>query len=501
MSGRRPDTAARVSLPIFTPPPAPAARGVDLLRLRFVGPLLRARRSRVRLQIALLAVAAAVVAHGWFGPQLAPKNIATVAIWVHFRGLLMLALIAIGNVFCGGCPLILVRDVARRWRAPTAAWPRWLRGKWLAVALLVAVLFSYELWDLWARPAATAWLVVGYFAAALAVDLTFKGASFCKHVCPIGQFNFVASTLSPFELRVKDAATCGGCATRDCIKGRATPTPAARPAQRGCELGLFLPRKEGNLDCTMCLDCVRACPHDNIALAPRAPAAELAHDGARAGIGRLHRRRDLAALAAVFTFAAVLNAFGMVGAAARAERWLARVLGVATEAPVLASLFVVALVVAPVVLLGLAALVSRALAGRAARDHAREAARYSHALVPLGVGIWAAHYGFHLLTGALTIVPVTQSAAVDLFGRALLGAPRWTWAGLRPGALFPIEAGLVLVGALGSIAVARQIAERDHPDRALRAAAPWFVVVAVMAALALWVLAQPMEMRAVALGG
>jgi polyferredoxin len=34
--------------------------------------------------------------------------------------------------------------------------------------------------------------------------------------------------------------------------------------------------KVGNLDCTMCLDCVHACPHDNIALVTRIPGAESA---------------------------------------------------------------------------------------------------------------------------------------------------------------------------------------------------------------------------------
>ena len=55
------------------------------------------------------------------------------------------------------------------------------------------------------------------------------GASFCKYFCPIGQFNFVASTCSPFELRIRDAATCQSCRTVDCIKGklRQVESPAA----------------------------------------------------------------------------------------------------------------------------------------------------------------------------------------------------------------------------------------------------------------------------------
>ena len=66
--------------------------------------------------------------------------------------------------------MILVRDVARRLHAPTQHWPRWLGRKWVALVLFAAVLFVYELYDLWALPAATAWLVIGYFGAAVLVD-------------------------------------------------------------------------------------------------------------------------------------------------------------------------------------------------------------------------------------------------------------------------------------------------------------------------------------------
>ncbi len=42
------------------------------------------------------------------------------------------------------------------------------------------------------------------------------------------------------------------------------------------------------------------------------------------------------------------------------------------------------------------------------------AVRYSYTLVPLGFGMWLAHYGFHFFTGILTIVPVTQTALANL---------------------------------------------------------------------------------------
>src|SRR6185312_16856873 len=232
---------------------------VDLLRWPIVGPLLRWRHVRLAAQLPLFALSAVLILHGLFGPDMAPKNLATLLTWVHYRGVLVLVLLAAGNFFCFACPFLVARDFARRFFHPVWNWPVRLRNKWLAVVLFAGILFAYELFGLWNAPRWTALLIAGYFVAALVVDLLFKHASFCKWVCPIGQFNFLASALSPLEVRIRDAAVCASCRTKDCIAG--TPEPAASSAdsssriglplvsQRGCELALFQPMKVGNLDC------------------------------------------------------------------------------------------------------------------------------------------------------------------------------------------------------------------------------------------------------------
>src|SRR5262245_56374009 len=134
--------------------------GTDVLRWPVVGSFLRWRHARLSIQLFLLCVAGAMIVHGLLGPDLAPANLATVLTWVHYRGLLVVALLAAGNVFCGGCPFVLVRDWGRRLHPPTRTWPSRLRGKWIAIALFVGVLFAYELFDLWALPAATAYLLL-----------------------------------------------------------------------------------------------------------------------------------------------------------------------------------------------------------------------------------------------------------------------------------------------------------------------------------------------------
>jgi polyferredoxin len=469
----------------------------DLLAWPVVGAILRWRHLRTATRAVLLLVAAALVAHGLFGPQFAPTNLATLATWIHYRGLLIGVLIVAGNAFCHACPMILARDLTRRVHAPTLGWPGRLHGKWLALPLFAAVLFAYEAFDLWAQPAATAWLIVGYFAGAIIVDTLFKGAAFCKHVCPVGQFNFVASTVSPLEIRARDGAVCAGCRTFDCLKGRRAPEAPAIVVQRGCELHLFVPTKVGNLECTFCLDCVQACPHDNVALATRVPGEELTDDRRRSLIGRLSRRPDFAALALLFTFGALLNAFAMTAPLQALERWFAIGTGATSEGSVLAVLFVLALGVAPLGLCAGAAAITHLVGGaRATFTPVKTiAVSYAYALVPIGCAVWFAHYAFHFLTGIGTIVPVTQSAAIDALGWAILGEPAWGWLGLRAGIVFPLQVGAILLGGFGSTSLIHRISERDYRGHAAEAGAPWVVIAVGLTVLALWILAQPMDMR------
>ena len=491
-----------------------SAPGLDLLAVPVLGALLLRRRW---LQWPLLLLSAVLVLHGLLGPSLAPKNLATLLVWVHWRGLLVLALLVLGNVFCLACPFVLVRDGLRRLRTPRLPWPRALRGKYVGIALLVAVLYCYEWLDLWGSPPATAALILGYYGAVLLVDGLFQGAPFCKSVCPIGQFNFAASALSPFEVRPASTAVCDDCSGHECLRGvrepiapalataggtagatalatAGAPLPPARMLARGCELGLLLPEKHGNMDCTFCLDCVRACPEDNVLLAPRLPGDELHEDVSGSGVGRRSRRPDLALLAVVFSFGALLNAFGMVSPVYAVQQWMADALGVHSESVVLALLFGLVLVLEPVLLLGAAAALSRRALPR------REllpvvVVRFAPCLVPLGFGVWIAHYLFHFLTGLWTFVPVAQKALIDLLGTPLLGAPRWGAGGLTVRTVQPIEMGLLLLGAMGSLSVAWQIARREAPTRTAAAFWPWGTVVLMLAGAAVWLLQQPMEMR------
>ena len=58
----------------------------------------------------MFLLAAAVVADGLLGPQVGPLNLAGVLPWTYWRGLGVVVLLAVGNLFCMACPLTLPRD-------------------------------------------------------------------------------------------------------------------------------------------------------------------------------------------------------------------------------------------------------------------------------------------------------------------------------------------------------------------------------------------------------
>lgn len=595
----------------------------DLLDLPVMGRFLRWKHARTSLQVVLLAVSALILYDGFWGPQLAPKNLAGVLPWVHWRGFVVLALLIAGNIFCMACPFMLPRRLAKKLLPANRPWPKLIRNKWLAIAVLLVFFWAYEAFDLWASPWLTAWVALTYFVAAFVIDGFFKGAAFCKYVCPIGQFHFVHSMVSPLEVRVRQPDICGSCPTKDCISGRyaqmpdtdafrhtgesrnlaggdesgaaeerqllrhsgasrnpgdrdgswnseeqiplrhsrkssprvgarnpselvprdqeAMPSqnqptkegserttsqmrvPAARRIsslaasegerefatptglkliQSGCELWLFQERKVGNMDCTFCLDCIQACPYDNVGIQLRAPASEFRKlDQWHSGVGALTERTDLAALVFVLVFAAFVNAFGMVAPVYALEQWLAGQLGVTSEPVVLGLLMIVGLVALPLVVVTTAAWSSRALVGGMEALTAT-ATRFSFALVPIGLGMWLAHYGFHFLIGALTVVPVVQSFLAD-FGVPVFGQPQWHLAAIVPDSwLVPMELLLLELGMLVSLTVGYRIARQRQGTaaEAARALLPWAVLIVALFFTGAWMMTQPMEMRGVILG-
>jgi polyferredoxin len=466
----------------------------DLLRLPLLGSFVRWRYSRLALQLPLLLVAALALYDGFEGRQLAPRNFATVSVWLHYRGLLVLAIALLGNLFCAACPLLLTRGPTRLLKrvVPQFRWPSRLRAKYLVIGLTLIYLYAYEHFDLWASPWLTAWLIVGYFGGAFLVDAFFPAGTFCKYVCPLGNFNFALSTASPTQIAARDPDECVRCEGKYCLHGRVespgrratlrdppVPAIARSTSYPGCETLLYVPQIDSNMDCTLCFNCVRACPYDNVALTVRVPGEEW---------WRSRPRLDWALLGVLLFYSGLLNAAAMTPPYYALAEQVGSALRTRSDATVLAILFA-AWGVLGYGLTALAATASSHLLG--VRERALAAVRrWGRAFLPLAFATWAGHYAFHILTGWASIVPVAHQALGNL-GLAG-GEPDWSLAALVPeNLLYPLQVGILYLGIMGAAYVIFRTAGREG----LRAGVPVLVLTLALVAFALWVLAQPMEMR------
>jgi cytochrome c oxidase assembly factor CtaG len=466
-----------------------AKRPLDLFRLPVLGPILRYRHFRRILQTVLFLLAVAVIIDGFAGPQMAALNLAGLLPWTYWRGFAVIGLIVAGNFFCMACPFTFLRELGRGFLPGRFHWPKALRSKWLAVGLFLLYLWANEVFGLWNSPWWTAWIVAGYFIAALLINGLFQGASFCKYVCPIGQFHFVNTLVSPFEVKVRSAPVCAACKTEDCIKGN----NAGSQNLRGCELYLFQPMKTGNFDCTFCLDCVKACPQDNVGLLAVAPGSSLLHDRRGSGIGRLSQRSDAAALVWVMVFGAMVSAAAMVDPVMRWMHFIHARLRLSSMMPVTTGFFLGGIVAVPLLLAWIcgsaSALIGKTRSGL--KIHWKtQAKNFAFTLIPLGAGMWTAHFSFHLLTAWRSILPVAAriaglpSPAMDL----VPSAPEW----LPALQLLLLDGGLVLSVYLAWNTARSQL---NISGQAFRLLIPWALLAMGIYAVSVWILLQPMQMR------
>lgn len=498
-------------------------QGFNLFKLPFVGRFVRWKYARAVFQIPLLILAIFVIIDGFTGRQLAPRNVATTSVWLHYRGLVVLALAFFGNAFCAACPLMLTRGISNRIDKLIKhkfKFPKALKNKYLVIVLMLFYFFSYEFFDLWASPWLTAWLAIGYFGSALVIDTLFPAGSFCKYVCPLGNFNFVVSSLSPTQITAVDTNVCASCVEKPCLHGREsyTQAPEHQTLQAsfiplntitspngqgyfpGCETNLYVPTMTSNMDCTSCFNCVRACPYDNVALTVRTPTWEASNAAWSTSTTVKHAKFSIMLLGVLLTYYGLMNAIAMVPQYYDFADWLAKNFSLnavpSTEAGLLA-LFLGSIAIIGLVFTFVTSYLSDWL-GQGNAKASSSFMRWGYVTIILGIGFWTAHYIFHFLTGALTIIPVFEHFFAF---RSFDVDPNWRLSKIVPTAwLFAIGAGITGIYTIIALFATLRIAFRDFGKRAVLAMWPMLIYVLFFAAFSLLILAQPMEMRGTIFG-
>jgi hypothetical protein len=496
--------ATTASLWLITRAPVAATDGpswrFELTSLRPVRWLVGRRWFQFALQVPLVAMLAVILYAGFEGTPVADRNVATVVTWGLWWTLLIVDIVLLGRMWCLVCPWDALASWLRRlafWRrgdeplALELKWPKWLRNVYPATILFVGLTWLELGYGVTMSPRATAILGLAMVLLAVVPALIFEKKSFCKYGCLIGRICGLYSMLAPVELRSRDKDVCKSCKTKDCLTGNEHGYP--------CPTGQCLGTMATNTYCTVCTECIKSCPHDNVAINLRGWGGDL-HSMRKP-------RKDEAILALVMLS---LTSFHGLTMTPTWNELLADVRSVTGLSHLTAFSFGMAIIllVPGTLFLGFATIAAR-LPGWSGRSLMRAprrrdamwgvASAYAYPLIAVALCYHLAHNAGHFLTEAAAVVPVISDPlgqGADLFGTASF-TPR-PLAGMP--VIWTLMVALVLIGHVWATRAMRKSRERLRDQLRLGDAprtARWIMAgfVLLCTAANLWLLAQPMEMR------
>lgn len=407
--------------------------------------LLKNRYAQLAVLVLMLAGYAFAIVAGVVGSPVGSSNFSIVFVWIAWwAALILVAVPLLGRGWCSVCPIPIPGEWLQRgnvlgphgrqprWRG--LRWPRQLRNIWLqSAAFLLLALFSIVLLT---TPLVTAVVLGSMLVAATALGMVFQRRSFCRYLCPVGGFIGLYSQVAPVELRVKDKLICISCEGKPCYNGSARGY--------GCPWDVFPGGLSRNTYCGLCMECLRTCPHDNIAVNLRAFASDLNQPA-----GRLDEAfKSFVMLGSALIYSAVL--LGPWGALKDA----AYRIGSSAWFVYVVSFLVIICLVLP----GLFALC--ASPGRDARAFRLRFSRLSSALIPLGLAAWIAFSLSFILTNG-TYVLASLSDPLNL-GWNLFGTSGLAWQPLLSAVLAPTQSLALTGGFVWSGTLAHKVASESR---------------------------------------
>ena len=420
---------------------------LELTRIPGVKTALRSRWPQLVLRVIALAGFALAVVAGITGTPVGSRNFAIVFVWIGWWALLMLVAVPLfGRGWCSICPIPMPGEWLQQgsllkpqgkglglgWR-----WPNKLRNIWLQNGAFVLVaLFSTVILT---NPLTSALVLAAFLVVAIAASLVFERRAFCRYLCPVGGFIGLYSQVAPLELRVKDSSICAAHTEKTCYQGSAEGY--------GCPWQVFPPGLVKNTYCGTCMECLRTCPHDNLAINLRPFGADLEKPTGRK-LDEAFKAFIMLGSAMIYS-AVMLGPWGFLKSAAYnigSPQWL-----------VYAAAFLTFIFLALPGLFYIAVALGQALSGgirhAAVRrkgsffsNYRQSFIAFAYSLVPLGLAAWIAFSLSFVLANLSYLWPVISDPLG--WGWNLLGTAQAAWTPYLSGATPTLQAGVLLVGLL-----------------------------------------------------
>jgi len=255
---------------------------IELTRSPFIKNALKSRYPQLAVFIVMLVGYVFAILAGLIGTPVGSHNFSIVFVWIAWWAILILVAVPFfGRGWCAVCPIPLPGEWLQRGAvlSPPDKKPKWLnlrvpkmfRNIWLQnISFLLLALFSSVLLT---TPNITGIVLAAMLFAAIGLSTVFERRAFCRYLCPVGGFIGLYSQTAPIELRIKDKQVCVTCEGKPCYNGSTNGY--------GCPWDVFPGGLTKNTYCGLCMECIRTCPHDNIAVNLRAFSADLAKPSTR----------------------------------------------------------------------------------------------------------------------------------------------------------------------------------------------------------------------------
>lgn len=446
---------------------------MELTRSPRLKSLLKSRYPQLALFVLMLAGFVFAILAGFLGTPVGSHNFSIVFVWIAWWAILILVAVPFfGRGWCAVCPIPVVGDWLQRGAVlnPAPKSPKWLglrvpakfRNMWMQnISFTLVALFSSVILT---TPIVTSVVLAAMLFLAIGLSMVFERRAFCRYLCPVGGFIGLYAQTAPIELRVKDKNVCAKCVGKPCY--RAPAGGNGSDLGSGCPWDVFPGGLTKNTYCGLCLECLRTCPHDNIAINARPFSADLARPSAKL---------DEAFKAFIMLGAALIYAYVLMGSNGAAK--------LAAYSVFTPTWFVYAAIFLTVIFILLPGLYwlavksgnpSLALTGK-------RFAIVSTPLIPLGLMFWVAFSLSFVLTNA-TYILAALSDPLGL-GWNLFGTAALAWQPILSAIIAPAQT-LALVGGL---AWAARTAQKTAPQAEI-SAVPVIVYSLAATLIMLWLL-------------
>jgi len=445
---------------------------------------------RFCFQFPMFLVFCFIVYAGIFGHGVI--NIAPILTWtIWWTGLVFLVLF-LGKAWCFVCPWDFLATVLQQMKLFGVSkrpftlgvkWPKWMNHAYLAIGLFVLLTWFELGYKITSSPQATAVMAVLMVALAVIFALIFEKKAFCKHICLVGRIQGLYAMFAPVEIRAEKLSVCAGCTTKDCYTGNDKGS--------ACPTQLTIPQMTANTYCILCSECIKSCPHDNVAINVRPFGTDLK---------RFKRVKfDEAWLALILLVLTSFHGLTMTPLwDSTTEPSIIEGIKAVTGMSAMGAFTLGMLLINGGLLLfyGLIVLITYWVVNDRSVPMKRIFLYYAFSILPVALFYHLAHNTMHIFMEGQWVVPLLS----DPLGRGqnLFGTAQWEMMPmLSHDMIWYVQIGLVLTGHIFGIIIAHYVSRKLYPDpkKAIKSLIPMLVAMIAYSFLSLWIMHLDMNMR------